>query len=255
MPTAAPELPKAEVLGYQLAACTLEQAAERCLAWCLAREQAEPKLVVTLNPEIIVQARADPELWAALQAAALTVADGVGVVWAARQLSQPLPERVPGVELVTRLLELGGPNLRVYFLGARPGVAARAARAAQERFGTSVAGAEHGYFDREAEAERVVAAVRASHPDLLLAGLGEGQERFLHQHRAALGSAVMIGVGGTLDVLSGEVERSPAWTRRLGLEWAYRVGLDRRRWHRFPRLLAFARLVLHEKRKLGAKNA
>jgi N-acetylglucosaminyldiphosphoundecaprenol N-acetyl-beta-D-mannosaminyltransferase len=232
------------VLGYPLARCTLEQAATWCLAAAL---EPGAKLVVTLNPEIIVQAERDPLLKTALQSAQLIVADGVGVVWAARQFGYALPERVPGIELATKLLERGGTDLSVYFLGAKPGVAERAAERALERYGTAVAGTHHGYW-RPEETGEVLARVRKSGAQLLLAGLGEGQERFLHEHREALGARVMIGVGGTLDVLAGEVKRTPAWTHKLGLEWAYRVGLDRKRWHRFPRLIAFVRLVRARRR-------
>ena len=242
-----PSFPSAEafsrtsVLGYALAGCTLEAAAKWCLA---ATRDPEPKLLVTLNPEIIVQAKTNPALHKALRSAALTVADGVGVVWAAKRRGMVLPERVPGVELVSRVLELGGPDLKVFFLGSKPGVAERAAAEAQRRYGTKVAGVQHGYFKRPNEIPEVLQGVSASDAQLLLAGLGEGQELFLHQHRTELGVPLMIGVGGTLDVLAGEVQRTPAWTRRVGLEWAYRVGLDRKRWHRFPRLLRFVRLVL-----------
>lgn len=233
------------VLGYRLAHLTLEAASD----WCLdALREPTPKLVVTLNPEIIVQAKHDPALQGALRAADLTVADGIGVLWAARQFEVTLPQRIPGVELMMRLLERGGAGLRVYFLGARPGVAERAAKMASIRFGTEIAGVQHGYFKRPDEVAEVVRAVAASKPDLLVAGLGEGQELFLHEYRHDLKVPVMIGVGGAIDVLAGEAKRTPSWTRRLGVEWAWRVGLDRKRWHRFPRLMAFVRLVRQEKR-------
>ncbi len=241
---AEPRLGRVPVLGYELGDCTLEEAAD----WCLwAARTPGAKLLVTLNPEIVVGARRQPALEAALQGADLTVADGVGVLWAARRFGVALPERIPGVELTTRVLERGGAALCVYFLGARPGVAERAARAALERYGTQVAGVQHGYFKRPEETPAVLAAIRESGAGLLLAGLGEGQERFLHEHRAELNVPLMIGVGGTLDVLAGEAHRTPAWTRKVGLEWAYRVGLDRKRWHRFPRLARFVQLVMKEK--------
>jgi len=233
------------VLGYPLDAMTLEQAA----TWVLdqvddAREAAQPpKLVVTLNPEIVVQAEGDPHLAAALRSADLSVADGVGVAWAARRAGTPLPERVPGVDLAFAVMREGGARLRVYFLGAKPGVAERAAAEAVRRYGVTVAGAQHGYFDKS-EPDAVIAAVAAADADLLLAGLGEGQELFLHRYAREFGAAVMIGVGGTLDVLAGEVQRMPAWTTRLGVEWLFRVALDRRRWGRLPRLFRFAAMVL-----------
>jgi N-acetylglucosaminyldiphosphoundecaprenol N-acetyl-beta-D-mannosaminyltransferase len=235
------DLPSADVLGYRVARCTLEEAA----SWALgaARQPNTPKLLVTLNPEIVVRAEADPELKAALHRAELTVADGVGITWAARRAGTPLPERVPGVELMTRILEKGGPQLRVYFLGAKPGVAQRAAETACERYGTVVAGTQHGYFKRPDEVAGMVGTISTSGADILLAGLGEGQELFLHRHRAALKVPLLMGVGGALDVLSGEVRRTPAWTRHMGLEWAYRVGFDRQRWHRAPRLVRFVKMV------------
>ncbi|MBS3967401.1 MAG: WecB/TagA/CpsF family glycosyltransferase [Truepera sp.] len=235
--------PVVPLLGYRVAAVTLEEAAQ----WCLqAVHDPRPKLLVTTNPELIVQAEANPDLKEALLQAELTVADGVGVVWAARRWGCSLPERVPGVEVVTRVLELGGGALSVYFLGAKPGVAQRAAAVVQKRFGTRIAGTQHGYFGPD-ETPTVIGRIAESGAQLLLAGLGEGQELFLHQHRRALGVPLMIGVGGTLDVLSGTVKRTPRWTRRLGLEWAWRVGLDPKRWRRFPRLLAFVRLVLADR--------
>lgn len=231
-------------MGYKVARVTLTQATH----WGLeTTSQHTPRLLVTLNPEIVVRANHDAALKNALQHADLTVADGVGITWAARRAGHSLPERVPGVELMTALLREGGGDLRVYFLGAKPGVAERASAEATRRFGTVVAGVQHGYFKKPEDIPAVLRSVASSSAHLLLAGLGEGQELFLHEHRAALDVPLMIGVGGALDVLAGEVTRTPAWTHRVGLEWAYRVGLDPKRWHRFPRLLEFTRLVLAQK--------
>jgi N-acetylglucosaminyldiphosphoundecaprenol N-acetyl-beta-D-mannosaminyltransferase len=228
------------VLGYHVSPITLASASR----WVVAAAHAgEGKLVVTLNPEIVVRARRDAPLADALAHADLTVADGVGILWAARRRGVQLPERVPGVELTSSSLQLGGSDLRVYFLGGRPGVAEAAAEAAQRRWGTVVAGASHGFFDHRREGEGVAMAVHDSGAQLLLAGLGEQQEVFLQRHRATFGVGAMIGVGGTLDVLAGVAQRTPAWTRRWGLEWAWRVGLDPKRWHRLPRLAQFVMLA------------
>lgn len=236
-----------DVLGYEVAPWTLTQATE----WCLeAVREPSPKLLVTLNPEIIVQAQTSLALEEALQAADATVADGVGVMWAARRFGYRLPERVPGVELISEVLKQGGSDLRVYFLGAKPGVGARAAQLAEQRFGTTIAGVQHGYFRRPDDIPDVVARIAAAKPHLLLAGLGEGQERFLHQHRHELGVPLMIGVGGALDVLSGQVKRTPRWTRHLRIEWMYRVGFDPKRWHRVPRLIRFVGLVREARREM-----
>jgi len=240
-----PSLPELSVLDYRVAKLDLEAAAQ----WCSrALQTPKPKLLVTLNPEIIIQAETSPVLKEALLSADLTMADGVGVLWAAKQFGGELNGRVPGVDLVPKILEREGSNLRVYLLGAKPGVAERAAQTITERYGSQIAGVQHGYFKRPDDLEGVLEAIRQSNAHLLLAGLGEGQELFLHEHRAALGVPLMIGVGGTLDVLAGEVKRTPLWTRQLGLEWLYRVGSAPERWHRFPRLLKFVALILRRSR-------
>ncbi len=234
------------VLGLPVDAVSLEEAAE----WVLAaakqgrRGGETGRLVVTLNPEIAVMSRSDTALGRAIRHADLSVPDGVGITWAARRHGALLKGRVPGVDLVTRVLELGGSDLEVFLLGGKPGVAQAAARAIERRFGTRVLGVHHGYFRRPGEVEDVCSQVRSAGAPLLLAGLGEGQEAFLHEHDAALGAAVMIGVGGTLDVLAGTVRRMPPWTTRLGVEWLFRVLLDPRRWRRIPRLWRFAWLVI-----------
>lgn len=238
------------VLGFPVDPVTLDQAARWIVREALAPAE-EPagagRLVVTLNPEIVVQASTDETLAAALRQADLSVADGVGIAWAARQGGDPLPSRVPGVDLVAEAMRLGGERLRVYFLGGKPGVAEAAADVARQRYGVTVAGTHHGYFQRPDETGAVCAAVRAAAPDLLLAGLGEGQERFLAEHARELATPVMIGVGGTLDVLAGAVKRMPAWTSRWGVEWAFRVATNPRRWRRAPRLARFVWLVMRHR--------
>ena len=229
-----------EILDYQIASTTLSEATNWCLA---AIKNTKPKLLVTLNPEIIVQAEKSPNTKKALLQANLTIADGIGVLWAAKQLGHKLPERIPGVELMMQILKEGGKSLSVYFLGAKPKVVEKAAANAKKLYNIQIAGVQHGYFKRPEETSSIISNIRKTRAHLLLAGLGEGQEFFLHQNRYKLNIPLMIGVGGALDILSGEVKRAPIWTRKLGLEWAYRVGLDVKRWYRFPRLIRFVILI------------
>lgn len=237
----APDVRPVDVLGYPVAPMTLDAAADAVLRMAGG---STPRRVVTLNPEIVVRAERDPELADAIATADLVVADGVGIVWAARRSGTRLPGRVPGADLVEEVLRRGGPELSVFFLGGRPGVAERAAEVAAARYGAHVAGAAHGFFRGEREESELVARIRQARPQLLLAGLGERQEVFLAEQLERLRVPAAVGVGGTLDVLAGVARRTPRWTRSLGIEWAWRVGLDPKRWHRVPRLVRFAALVL-----------
>ncbi|GLV47531.1 UDP-N-acetyl-D-mannosaminuronic acid transferase [Thermus sp. LT1-2-5] len=229
------------LLGLPLDPVDMEEALRRIGGFL---EGSRTCQVVTLNPEMAVRAQEDRALREAVLQAELVTPDGVGILWAARRLlGVRLPERVTGVDLTLALFRRY-PGLRVYLLGGRPGVAERAAQEA-ERLGAKMVGFHHGYFREEAP---IVEAIQKAAPDLLLVGMGERQETFIHRHKPHLGAKVAMGVGGTLDVLAGEARRPPLWAQRLGLEWLLRVGLDPKRWRRAPRLLRFAYMVLKEGR-------
>ncbi|MFC6590610.1 WecB/TagA/CpsF family glycosyltransferase [Deinococcus lacus] len=237
------------LMGFPLDAPSLPQTLDLLSDWMFGPRRGHT--VVTLNPEFIVQARSQPDFARALAQADLVTADGIGIVWAARQLlGQDVP-RAPGVDIARGLLQRHGPELRVYFLGGQPGVAERAAQEAFHDFGTQVAGHHHGYFGPE-EDSRVIEAIAATRPHLLLTGMGAArQELFNERCKAAADVPVLLGCGGTLDVLAGTAQLAPAWTRRAGLEFAWRIASDRRRWGRAPRLAEFVRLVLREKSRQG----
>ena len=247
------------LLGLPLDPVTLDQALDQLEGWITDPGRA-PHTVVTLNPEFIMQARGEDagpgakdgaggEFTRAMRRADLVTADGVGIVWAARRLLARNVPRAPGFDLATGLMRRRGAGLRVFFLGSKPGVAEAAAAAARSGYGIEVAGVHHGYFGPEDDA-RVAGLVAASGADLLLTGMGAGrQEIFNETWRGVLKVPVMLGCGGVLDVLAGAATLAPAWTRRLGVEWIWRVAGDRRRWGRAPRLARFVALVLRQPRR------
>ncbi|BCV25472.1 WecB/TagA/CpsF family glycosyltransferase [Gelria sp. Kuro-4] len=235
------------VLGVPLWPVGLREALALAARW-LRESGAGPRLIFTPNAEIIARAQQDPALKAALAAADLTVPDGIGVVWAARLLGTPVPERVPGIELLEAVLALAArESFTVYFLGGRPGVAEEAARRLKERWPTlPVAGTHHGYFSA-AEEPAVLAEIQAAAPDILVAALGAPkQELWLTRHRRELPARLALGVGGSLDVFAGRVERAPQLFRGLGLEWLYRLLRQPRRLGRALLLPRFVLAVLGE---------
>lgn len=263
-PAGEPRLPApVEVVGVPVHPVSLEEAEAAAAAWL---ERASPRAlrhVVTLNPEMVMQARRDPALAACVREADLVVPDGVGVVWAGRTLGHPMKGRVPGIELAERLLAAcAGRGLPVFLVGGRPAgpegpaVAEQAARrlaARPELAGLVVAGWHHGYFAWDSPEEaRLLQALEAARPALLLVGMGSPrQERFIARHRrrlAGCGVRVAIGVGGSFDVWAGRSRRAPPLMRRLGLEWLYRVAREPWRLRRVAALPAFAVSVLAARR-------
>ena len=216
---------RVDILGCGVDRIDLAGAAERISSYIEARAPAQ---VVTFGAEMAIHARRYPLYREVVNGAELVIADTIGIVWAAYMLGEPLPERVPGIELVERLCELGvGP---AYFLGAQAGVAERAAAELTRRHSAlRVAGTHHGFFAEE-EAPAIAGLVRSSGARLVLVALGvPRQELWIREHLPQLGTVVCIGVGGAFDVWAGKVARAPESWRRAGLEWLYRLVREPRR--------------------------
>jgi N-acetylglucosaminyldiphosphoundecaprenol N-acetyl-beta-D-mannosaminyltransferase len=209
-------------------------AVEACVAWC--RGPRAPHTVITANAAILCLMRRDPELAEACRRGDLIVADGMSVVWTSRLAGLPFPERVAGVDMMARLLEAASTNgLRVYFLGARPEVvAALALRCGRAYPGLTVAGFRDGYFGPE-DHEEVVTRIREAAPHLLFVGMPSPfKETWCERHRAALDVPVIMGVGGSFDVLAGYVRRAPRLVQSAGLEWSWRLAMEpRKMWKRY----------------------
>ncbi len=199
--------------------------------------------VVTVNPEFIVAAGQHKEFRQVLQQADLSVADGAGIVWAARFLGTPLPERVTGVDLTHALARLAiQKNWTFYFLGGQPGVAELAAERLKKIYlGLRVVGAESGgiyngqadCFDQADEMAALIGRIKKTKPDILLVAFGAPkQDLFIARHKAELCVPVMIGVGGTFDYFSGKVRRAPLWLQQLSLEWFWRLMVEPQRFKR-----------------------
>ena len=210
------------VLGTKIDAITLPEAVKFALS-CMDERQGA--IVVTPNTEIVLRAWKDSDLRAALAAAALSLCDGVGVLIASRILGDPIGERIPGIDFASALLSQMAKRAKsVFLLGAREGVAARAADALQKDFpGLVIAGTASGFFDAESETA-LIGEINARSPDLLLVCLGTPkQELWMRRCSPYLQVGLMAGLGGTLDVYAGDVKRAPPFWRRCGLEWLYRL--------------------------------
>jgi N-acetylglucosaminyldiphosphoundecaprenol N-acetyl-beta-D-mannosaminyltransferase len=224
----------AEFLGLCFDTVTMETAVARCLEPCRGRRTS--RTVITANASHLCMMRRDPELALACRAADLTVADGMSVVWALRASGQSAPERVAGVDLMARLLVAAGEHrLRVYFLGARREViTALVERSRAQHPGLEIAGFRDGYFGPD-DHLGIVEEIRASRAHMLFVGMPSPfKETWCERHRERLEVPVIMGVGGSFDVLAGFIKRAPRWAQWLGLEWFWRLLMEPRKlWKRY----------------------
>lgn len=240
-----------EILGVRVDALTYESLLAQVAAFIA---EGTPHQICTANPEFVMEARRNPAFRRVLAGADLVMADGVGLLWAARLLGRPLPERVTGSDGVPMIAQRAAQRAwRVFLLGAAPGVARRAGEILAQRYpGLQVVGTYAG-SPADAEAPEIIACIRAARPHLLFVAYGAPrQDLWIAKHRDRLGVPVMMGVGGTLDFIAGVQKRAPTWVQRLNLEWLYRLITQPWRWRRQLDLPRFAWAVLKERLLRGS---
>jgi N-acetylglucosaminyldiphosphoundecaprenol N-acetyl-beta-D-mannosaminyltransferase len=218
-----------------------------------AISEGRPRVVISVNPERIMHAGRDPEFAAVLGAADLSLADGAGVLWAARRLGHPLPQRVPGVDFVRALAARGAADgWRFFLLGGAPGVAEAAGQALKASYPGFILAGTHAGSPVPAMDATTTAAVRSSGAQVLLLAYGAAaEEAWLARNLAPSGAAVGMGVGGAFDFISGRVPRAPRWMRERGLEWLHRLSREPWRWRRMLALPRFVIQVVREKTARG----
>jgi N-acetylglucosaminyldiphosphoundecaprenol N-acetyl-beta-D-mannosaminyltransferase len=220
------DVPRRRVLGVPVDALDLAGT----LAWVEHKVTSrEPGTHLGVNAANVVRAHGDPDYRALLERGSVVGPDGQPFVWAAKLLRQPLPGRVAGIDLMEAVLRRAAEKgWRISLLGGRAHVVERlAARLHAE--GVQVVGARDGYFAAEDEPQ-VVSDILQSRPDVVFVGMpSPDKERILVTRLAPAGIPVGIGVGGSFDVLAGEVRRAPLPVQRLGLEWVVRMAQEPRR--------------------------
>lgn len=242
---------RVEMFGISIDNLTMEETLRRLRAQL---SNGGKGYVVTPNVDHIVRLQQDPEFREVYRRAALVVVDGMPVLWASRLLGRPLKERVCGSDLVPELCRVGAEaGASVFFLGGYEGVAEKAAENLSRAYpGLKIAGTYAPPFGFEADPKQdreAVERVRRSGADVLFLALGAPkQEKWIARHIGELPVKVALCIGSALDYQAGAVRRAPAWMRRTGLEWLWRVGLEPRRLARryLVEDLAFVRIFIQE---------
>lgn len=235
-----------DVLGVGFDNLTMDEAVAEGLR---LTESQGTHYVVTPNPEIVELCRENLATKIAVNEADLVLADGIGVVKGAAMLGTPLKGRVPGIEFAAGLMAgLAAKGKKLYLLGAKPGVAEQAAGRLQTTYpGLVIAGTHDGYFKDDAA---VAEEIRKTGADVVFVCLGAPkQELWMKKFGPATGAHLLCGLGGSLDVFAGVVERAPKFWSDHGLEWFYRLCREPRRIGRMMKLPLFLVHVRQEKRK------
>jgi len=210
------------LLSIPIDPVTMKSATEKCEEFISA---GIPRHVLTADALGIFQANNDPELMMIMNSADLSTPDGAGVILAAKMNGLALPSRVSGVDLVTELAKISNDKgYRIFIFGAEEGVAKTAADNLCAAYPSlQISGTRNGYYTEKEEPE-IVEEIKNSKSDILFVALGiPRQERFIYKYKEYLGIPVMIGVGGSFDVISGKLNRAPIFFQKCGLEWLYRA--------------------------------
>jgi N-acetylglucosaminyldiphosphoundecaprenol N-acetyl-beta-D-mannosaminyltransferase len=219
---------RARVLGCEIDRLDMEQTVALCERLI---EQGSGAHHVSVNAAKLVAMHDDSRLAEIVGHAEIVNADGQSVVWASRLLRDPLPGRVAGIDLMERLLELAEQRgHRVYILGARDAVLERALAELRRRHPRLlITGARNGYFD-DSESNEICAEIRAARPEVLFVAMSSPRKEYwLAEHGPSLDVPLVMGVGGSIDVVAGHVRRAPRWMQRAGLEWFFRFAQEPRR--------------------------
>ena len=192
---------------------------------------------VVVNAGKIVSMQKDLQLRESVNESDLINADGQAVVWASKILGKPLKERVAGIDLMLRLVELAHKkNYKIFFFGAKEEVVKSVVDKYTRQYSSNIiAGYRNGYFKKEEEQDIAKEIANSGANILFVAISSPTKENFLYENKELLKKVnFVMGVGGSFDVVSGNVKRAPLWMQNLGLEWFYRFYQEpRRMWKRY----------------------
>lgn len=239
---------KYDIMGVLVNNVTMDEAVSEVASYLDVRKN---RIVVTPNAEILQMCVEDPSVMAAVRSADFVVPDGVGVIYAARLLKTPLKEKVAGVDLAWRLLKTAADSGKsVYFFGAKPGIAEKAAKNAVKAYPKlKIVGTRNGYFTDD-ELPDIIKDINQSGAALLYVCLGAPkQEKWMADNRDKLNVSVMLGLGGSLNIFAGAAKRAPQWMIRMRLEWLHRLIKEPWRFGRMMRLPLFLMSVKKEYRR------
>ena len=237
---------KTEIFGVLFDNYTIYEAIKKAID---SLDKDKPFVIATPNPEIVETARKDEEYKNIINSSDIVTPDGIGIVYASKILKGNIKERAAGFDIVCGIIsELDKRNGSVFLFGSKPGVAEEAAKKLKEKYkNLKISGCRNGYFKDDSD---IIEEIKDASPDLLLVCLGAPkQEKWIYTNKENLNAKILVGAGGTLDVLAGNVKRAPDIYIKLGLEWFYRLVKEPKRIGRMAKLPLFLLDVIVKKGK------
>ncbi len=220
------------ILGVAFSKMTMQ---ESLLFFEKRLDKEIPTHIVTANPEIVMYGNHHPDYLQLLQKVDIVIPDGIGVLIASKKWGKAaIPERVAGFDLLLELMKVANEKgSKVFLLGADEEVNEASFKRLEEDYpNAKLVGRYNGFFKKNEE-EHVLNRIMETKPDILFVALGfPKQEEWIAIHKDTLHIPIMMGVGGSFDVLAGKVKRAPLIWQKIGLEWLYRVLQEPRRWKR-----------------------
>ncbi|GGI43440.1 WecB/TagA/CpsF family glycosyltransferase [Mammaliicoccus stepanovicii] len=241
------------VLGLPFANLTANDMVDR-IKYFVNQETVDNMFIVTANPEIAHYAYHNNHYQRRIKHADYIVPDGIGIVKAANYLNTPLKERIPGIELMEEMLNIANAsNKRVFLLGSSKEGVKETKHILAQQYPNITFDYKHGY--KHVLDHKVTKKIKAFNPDFIFVAMGfPKQEDWIYYNRHHFEHTVMMGVGGSFDVMSGNVKRAPDLFRKLNLEWFYRIITDLKRLNRALKILLFLKEVQFQKATSSKKN-
>ncbi len=239
---------RVNIFGVEIDNLSFHEAEERVIGFL---ESNRLNTICTPNTEIVMAAKDNPQLKELINDNDLIIADGIGLIYGSKIRKKPLKERVTGFDLSVKMLDIANEkSYSLFLLGGKEGVAKKAAENISRQYpNIRIAGYHHGYFkgshtgyDDHEEELKIVNMINELKPDIIFVGLGfPKQEMWIAKNKDRICGKVIIGNGGTMDILAGNSKRAPEIFQRLGLEWFYRL---MREPSRIKRQIAIPKFVL-----------
>jgi len=190
--------------------------------------------IVTANPETFMTAKRDSDLnKILLDDEVVTIPDGIGVVRAAKELGYNNVHKITGIDIANKLISLSADeNKSIYFYGSTQKVQENLIKKLSIKFpNLKIAGNKNGY---DLNKEEIIEEILKLSPDIILVALGVPmQEKFIYELFKQSNKGIFIGIGGSLDIISGQKKRAPIIIRKLNMEWSYRIATEPKRLKRF----------------------